>query len=259
MFHISSEWIYPAISTNVFLSDPFGRFEARVAISVDDEGNALGITETCSSCFVWQLKGNQEWMDIDHHNNGDISVTAQQSQSEDGEHVLIVTVTIQSVRRQHSGYCVPADIMQTHLFQPDQQYQLRLLVTTPGDHDYRRDGVFRSDELEINTDVLPSNGDCSVEDIQDVFPLQPFNVLCRDCETSMQHTLEYNALIGDVLMSKYEFVSDSRDLSAIAPVGNLSISVLIRNENTEKGITCMDITPQFRSIQDVLRENDRTC
>ena len=44
------------------LSDPYGRFEALMQIDVDDDDGVSGITETCTSCFIWQYKEKDQWM-----------------------------------------------------------------------------------------------------------------------------------------------------------------------------------------------------
>ena len=106
-------------------------------------------------------------------------------------------LTIQSIRRQNAGYCVDEDVVNSHPFQPGKIYELRLRVTTPTNNEL--DYVFISQSLDVITNALPINGDCIIENMNQLLPLQPFNLLCNNWVNAT--VLEYNALMENVLIN----------------------------------------------------------
>ncbi len=60
--------------------------------------------------------------------------------------------------------------------------------------------------------------------------------------------LEFNTLIDSVSMGKAGYVSDARLLKSIAPSGNVSITVLIKQKIYSKAIECVDINAEFKTV-----------
>eukprot|EP01083_Nonionella_stella_P221627 791616_1 len=228
-------------SVHSFLSDPYGRFEASIEIRIVDQDNALGVTVLCTDCFIWQYRSaSGEWMDIDHSNDDDISVHNKQITQTDAITTYQSTLTIQSIRRLNAGRCVDDTTANTRLFTPGNGYELRLKFVVDTDYFVS----VTSNVLSIETNRLPSGGSCVVENMQRLKPLQEYNVYCDGWDSEV----EYNAMVQDVLMNQASFVSDARQLRSIAPVGNVSIIVLIKPKNESSAITCYPIHAVFKSI-----------
>ena len=74
-----------------------------------------------------------------------------------------------------------------------------------------------------------------------------------DC--SVQSGVEYNALINNVLINN-EFVSDPTLLSGYAPAGDVSITVLARNNSYPAAVGCNTINARFRTFAEILAWRD---
>ena len=247
-FNVTINWLQP-MSSNYFLSDPYGRFEAVVEIMVEDDNNLLGINEFCLDCFTWQyLDRDTEtpiWTDIEYTDNPQISTFIT---SEDD--IIINTLTMQSSRTLNAGYCADeSDI--NRIFEPDSTYLLRLKVNNDGsDYIFSED----SDVTIIRTNTIPTIGYCQVENIGDLKPLDPFNLICDD-NNGTEISLEYNSLIDNVLINR-EFVDNITSLTGPSPSGNASITILIRNRIYPTSITCYDIDAQFRTFEEIFNDPD---
>ena len=234
------------IPSDLFLSDPFGRFEVMIVLNVKDESEALGDILECKACFLWQYRsgGEGEWKAIQHEENNDISVTIARSFEQ-----YTVKLIVQSIRRLNAGNCVDEVLGANHLFQPDMGYELRLKFERATDLFYVAE---TSNALHFSTNGLPSGGLCIIQNVEHLLPLEPYNLFCAYWEN--EENLEYNALIGDVAMSTAGFVGDARELTGIAPVGNVSITVLVKEQNEYNAITCYSIKAHFKSVEEVISD-----
>merc|ERR1711892_1130786 len=59
-------------------------------------------------------------------------------------------------------------------------------------------------------------------------------------------------------MSTAGFVDDARSLTGIAPVGNVSITVLVKEQNEYNAITCYGIEAVFKSVDEVISDLNTT-
>ena len=234
-------------SSTPYLSDPFGRFEATITVIIDDESGVLGDVANCKSCFIWQYKsaGEPHWIQFAHDDNEDISMSIQKTRNEYRSKLIV-----QSIRRLHAGNCVDDDLIEDHPFEEDMEYELRLKFVSGPAAAYYISEV--SNPINITTNGLPSDGSCDVEDIDDILPLEPYNLLCSGWESDGD--LEYNALINGVAMNSDGFVEDSQDLRGKAPSGNVSIVVLVKEENKYNAITCYEIKTFFTPVDDLDEE-----
>ena len=231
-------------SSTPYLSDPFGRFEATITVIIDDEAAVLGDVINCESCFIWQYQtdGESDWTHFDHEENGDISMSIKKSGNE-----YTSKLVVQSIRRFNAGNCVDDVFKAPHPFGEDADYGLRLKFVSPSPSSYYVSET--SNEINIATNVLPSGGTCYVENIDDILPLEPYNLLCSDWESDGD--LEYNALINGVAVNIDGFVEDSQDLSGVAPSGNMTITVLVKEQNEYNAISCFEFVATFRAVDDL--------
>ena len=234
-------------SSTPYLSDPFGRFEATITVIIDDESDVLGEVANCESCFIWQYQtdGNGDWIQFDHEENADISMSIKKSGNEYRSKLIV-----QSIRRLNAGKCVDDELKADHPFGEDADYGLRLKFVSSSSSTYYVSEI--SNEINITTNALPSGGTCYVEDIDDILPLEPYNLLCSDWESDGD--LEYNALIDGVAMNTDGFVDDSQDLSGAAPSGNMTITVLVKEQNEYNAITCYEFVTTFKAVDDLDEE-----
>ena len=234
------------IPSDSYLSDPFGRFEAMIVLNVKDESEALGDILECKACFVWQYRsgGEGEWRAIQHEESNDISVTITRLYGQ-----YTVKLIVQSIRRLNAGNCVDDVAAVNHVFQPEMGYELRLKFERATDLFYVAE---TSNALPFSTNGLPSGGVCIIQNVENLLPLEPYNLFCAFWEN--EQNLEYNALIGDVAMSTAGFVGDARELTGIAPVGNVSITVLVKEQNEYNAITCYGIKATFKSVEEVISD-----
>ena len=231
---------------NDFLSDPFGRFEATITVIIDDESGVLGDIVNCESCFIWQYQSDEEgeWQSFQHQENDDIFVSITKNQME-----YTTKLVVQSIRRLNAGNCVDDELKANHPFQEDTEYRIRLKFVSDSAEYYISE---ISNELNITTNALPSGGICIVQNLENLQPLEPYNLFCADWLN--EENLEYNALIGDVAMSTAGFVDDARELTGVAPSGNVAIVVLVKEQNEYNAITCFDINATFKSMDDVISD-----
>ena len=232
-------------SSASYLSDPFGRFEATNIVLIDDE---FGVLEHIDeSHFIWQYRsdGESEWNSFDVEGNEDISVSITKSGDE-----YTSTLVIQSIRRLNAGNCVDDKLKAHHPFEEGVDYNLRLKFLSIEPHYVLQ----ISDEFNITTNSLPSGGICIVQNIEDLQPLEPYNLFCDFWETENGTDLEYNALINDVAMSTEGFVEDARGLTSIAPSGNVSIVVLVKEQNEDNAITCYQIEATFKTMDQIISD-----
>merc|ERR1719204_1051571 len=110
-----------------------------------------------------------------------------------------------------------------------------------------------SDATRIETNTLPTGGVCVVQNIDELVPLQPYNLFCAGWAD--EDVLEFNALTQNVPLSTAGFVDDARKLTSVAPVGNVSIVVLVKERAQADAITCVEIAASFQSIEQVLQRN----
>ena len=224
-----------------YLSDPFGRLEASITLSLTDESDNIGYgLSECRQCFVWQYQsvGESEWNSFDVEGNGDISMSILKLNSE-----YTSTLVVQSIRRLNAGYCVDDDAILDHPFQEGMHYQIRMKFESDSFTEI-------SGEKNLSTNSLPSGGSCVIQSIENLLPLEPYNLFCDFWETENETDLEYNALIEDVMMSTDGFVDDARNLTGMAPAGNTSITVLVKMQNEYNAITCYEFTAAFKSVDD---------
>ena len=245
------------IASTSYLSDPFGRFEASNVVLIEDENGILGHNVVdCVSCFNWQYRsdGEGQWNIFDVQGNDDISVSITKSGDE-----YTSTLVVQSIRRLNAGNCVDDELKRNHPFEGGTDYEFRMKFEIQNGN-YSVSGI--SNEFNLTTNSLPSGGICIIQNIQNLLPLEPYNLFCDFWETENGTDLEYNALIGDVAMSTAGFVDDARELTGIAPSGNVSITVLVKEQNEYNAITCYEIRETFKSIDEVLSdvpENDTSA
>eukprot|EP01083_Nonionella_stella_P128801 390383_1 len=237
------------LSRYTFLGDPYGRFEAYIAVELYDAESVLGVTALCAECFVWQYRlANGVWTDIAHAHNDDISVYNQRmTRSIAGLTTFQSRLTIQSIRRLNAGRCVDEND-NLRLFTPGNVYELRLQFVV--DREFFVSSI--SNALSIETNTLPSGGFCVIQDFENLEALKPYNLFCDEWDN--EDDLEYNALLKDVLMSKNTFADDARKLQSVAPVGNVSIIVMIKERDVENAITCYPIHAAFKRIADTIHE-----
>ena len=226
-----------------YLSDPFGRFEALVSVIIIDENNVLGhgIAE-CNQCFVWQYQMESEsaWNEFEIEDNEDISMSI--TRSIDAYRSILV---VQSIRRLKSGNCVDDGVAANHPFEEGADYRLRMKFEIQnGNYSVSK----TSKELNLSTNILPSGGVCNISNIDNLMPLEPYNLFCDFSENENGTDLEYNALIGDVMMNTEGFVNDTRKLIGIAPSGHVSITVLVKQVDEYNAISCYHFDAQFKSM-----------
>ena len=227
-----------------YLSDPFGRLESSITVIVTDDSDVLGDLSQCQSCFVWQYKSANKWTNFQIKDNNDISMSVTRSGDE-----YTSKLVVQSIRRLQSGSCVDDAVAKNHPFAEDAEYKLRLKLKSESNN-YQLSQV--SNEYNITTNSLPSGGVCIIQNVEELMPLDPYNLFCNFWNN--QSNLEFNALIDGVSMSTAGFVQDARQLTGIAPSGNVSITVLVKEKNEYNAITCYPIIATFKSIEDVLNE-----
>ena len=232
------------VVSDSYLSDPFGRLESSISVIVTDEGNVLGDLSQCQSCFIWQYRSGNEWINFQIQDNDDISMAVTRSGDE-----YTSKLVIQSIRRSQSGNCVDDTAEENHPFDEDSEYRLRLKVMHQTES-YTVSEI--SNEYNITTNSLPSGGVCIIQNLEDLIPLDPYNLFCDFWNN--QSNLEFNALIDGVSMSTAGSVDDARQLTAIAPSGNISITVLVKEKNEYNAITCYPIIATFKSMDDILNE-----
>ena len=244
-------------SSTPYLTDPFGRFEASTVVLVDDESNMLGDVVDCYDCFVWQYQSEQEseWNSFDIQGNDDLSVAITKS---DDEYTSILVV--QSIRRLNSGNCVDDELAENHIFQENMGYRLRMRFVSNTDYYVAE----ISNEFNITTNRLPSDGVCIIQNVDELLPLEPYNLFCDFWRKEPGTILEYNALIEGVAMSTAGYVDDARQLTGIAPVGNVTITVLVKEQDEYNAITCYEIRETFKSMLEVINtvpdgSNDTTA
>eukprot|EP01083_Nonionella_stella_P117890 351749_1 len=253
------------IVANTFQGDPYGRLEASTEVSVLDWDNHLRISLSCTNCFIWQYQVENEydeWTDIAHTDNDDITVYNKQVSSgnattwsnldnDDYNTVYQSTLIIQSIRRLNAGYCYDEDIANSRIFKPGNVYRLRLKVID----------FIESHFALIRINPLPSGGVCHVigDHTHDIHAhyipdvLEVFRLVCMDWTNHAN--LEYNALLRNTIMSKNGFVDDSSELASVAPAGEVQITVLIKEKEINASIACYTIHATFKSIADTI--NDR--
>ena len=232
-------------SSTPYLTDPFGRFEASTVVLVDDESNVLGDVVDCYDCFVWQYQSEQqtEWNSFDIQGNDDLSVSITKSGDE-----FTSKLVVQSIRRLNSGNCIDEELKENHIFQEKKSYRLRMRFVSSTDYYVSE----FSNEFNITTNRLPSDGVCIIQNVDELLPLQPYNLFCAFWREEPDTTLEYNALIEGVAMSTSGYVDDARELTGIAPVGNVTITVLVKEQDEYNAITCYEIRETFKSMLDVI-------
>ena len=236
--NITIEWSHQILK--YYLPDPYQRFTISVKIRVHDPLEALRINQFCQDCFIWQYKDLQstskEWIDIKFDSNSQISVAITKNYEKD---IITNRLTMQSGRRYNGGRCGdPSD--DDRIFQPQHQYYLRLAVTS-ANNEY----IFSDLEpVNITTNSLPTVTDCKVVSISNLQPTQPYNI---SCNIASQPNLEYNALIQDVRLNQ-NYVNDPTLLSSYAPVGNVTITVLVRDASVPHSIGCSSFIATFPTI-----------
>ena len=235
----------PTASTT-FLTDPYGRFEAACTVSVGDDSLILDDLSECDSCFVWQYKsdGESEWTAFDVEGNDGISMSITKSGNE-----YTSKLVVQSVRRQRAGYCVDDEGAANHPFAEDTVYQIRLKFDSDP-YDYFVAEM--SNSLDITTNALPSGGLCIIQNADRLDPLDRFNFFCVEWDDD--DDLEYNALIGDVVMDTDGFVDDAREIIGFAPSGNVTVTVLVKERGAYNAITCYAINATFKTMSEFVRE-----
>ena len=231
-------------SSTDYLSDPFGRFEVWCTALVEDVEGVLG--DISSTNFVWQYQseGTNEWNNFEIEDNDDISMTITRSGDE-----YTSKLVVQSIRRLNAGHCVDEEAAATHPFEEDAIDRLRLKFVSD-DPSFPTE---LSDEFELNTNSLPSGGVCVIQNADEVHPLDKYNLECGGIDGDSD--LEYNAMIGDVTMSTSGFVDDAKELIGIAPVGDVTITVLVKEKDEYNAITCYQINETFQ-FADELDEGD---
>ena len=176
------------------MSDPYGRFEILIDLTVFDFDFIFGRIEQCQYCFTWQynINNGSQWIDIDHINNNDISLSITRNilpSNSYGIYQYTIKLIIQSIRRDKSGNCINnQDIINT-IFLPNNYYQLRLKFLKINEQ-YRLS--LESDSLTVKTNILPSGGECIIQDLDNLQPLDVYNLFC-DYWLNQEY-LEFNAL-----------------------------------------------------------------
>eukprot|EP01083_Nonionella_stella_P308653 1089990_1 len=229
-------------SGTTFLGDPFGGFTSFIEVQVYDREKVLGVTALCSDCFVWQYRvSGGVWTDINHANNADISVyNTKVAGDEAGMTTYKSKLTVQSIRRLKAGRCVQQD--DTRIFTPGKEYELRLKFLVNTEEYFVSE---TSDVLQIETNGLPSGGFCIIQNLENLAPLMEYNLYCEGWNNA--DNLEFNALLGDAPMSQ-TYVDDARLLKSIAPTGEVSITVLVKEKGVNNAITCYAIDAIFKSL-----------
>ena len=204
---------------------------------LDEDGILSDDLSDCESCFLWQYTsdGENEWTTFDYDDSDDISVSITESGDE-----YSATLVMQSIRRSNAGNCVDDDDATDHPFEEGTDYRVRLKFVSDSD-DYYVSEI--SNETNFSTNTLPSGGECSIQNIDDLAALETFNLLCNGWGNAMNVT--YNALLDDVMMNTDGFVENAPDITGIAPVGNVTITVLVKELNAYNAITCYDINDSF--------------
>ena len=230
------------IGSTSYLSDPFGRFEAFIIIFVDDPTGILGdnLDTECTSCFVWQYQsiGESDWKSFEM---GDDDISVSIKEITDGEYRC--KLVVQSIRRLNAGNCVDDEAVIYHPFREGTTYRVRLKFTSEMMSYFVSE---MSNEFIVSTNTLPFGGECIVQNMDDLMPLDSHNLYCDGWIA--EEELEYNALIGDSVMSTSGFVDDPRKLKARAPSGNETIMVLVKEMDQYNAITCYAIYAEFRGV-----------
>ena len=207
---------------------------------IDEQGILGNDLSDCESCFLWQYasKGDNEWTTFEYDDSDDISMSMIRSQN-----VYKSKLVVQSTRRMHSGHCVHDDDASNHPFEEGTDYRLRLKFVSDSE-DYYLSEI--SGESNFSTNTLPNGGECSVQNIDSLAPLETFNLLCDEWEN--EQNITYNALLQNVMMNTDGFVENASDITGIAPAGNVTITVLVRELNAYNAITCYEIDASFPTI-----------
>ena len=169
-----------------------GRFEATITVIVVDEDDILGDDlSDCDSCFLWQYTsdGETEWTTFDYDDSDDISVSITES----GDEYSTILV-VQSIRRSNAGNCVDDDDASDHPFEGGTDYRVRLKFVSDSD-DYYVSEI--SNETNFSTNTLPSGGECSIQNIDDLSALDYFNLWCDGWDNAINMT--YNGMMPVVL------------------------------------------------------------
>ena len=148
-----------------YLSDPFGRLEASITLSLTDESDHMAYElSECRQCFVWQYQsdGESEWYSFDVEGNGDISMSILKS---NGEYTS--TLVVQSIRRLNAGNCLDDDAASNHPFQEDMNYRIRMKFESDS-------FAAISGERKLTTNSLPSVGICVIQNIENLLPLKQY-------------------------------------------------------------------------------------
>eukprot|EP01084_Bolivina_argentea_P000675 1248_1 len=261
LFDPSATFDGAPVSVNTFMFDPYGRFEVSIEITMEDKENVFGEIVLCKSCFIWQYKeGVNTFVNIDDENDDDISMSIIKINNYHGHgNKYLIKLTIQSIRRLSAGNCVDYNdyIYNNRILKPGNTYEIRLkFIAINNEYNYTL--TLLSDSLSVITNTLPtSNGtNCIIQNIYNLFPLEDYNLFCTNWEN--QQDLEFNALIDNVIINKDGFVDDVSEIIGKAPVGNVSITVLVKQKLYPKCIECITINAGFKTISQIINMNGTT-
>ena len=239
-------------STSI-MSDPYGRLQASIEVEIYDKLDLLGniAIEHCAQCFIWeyQMGNNSNWISFTAIPNDDISVYNVKVNESNTRTEYRSTLPMQSSRRLEAGDCVDTEYAaENRPILPNNSYAVRLRFEALVNGANSSDLTVISETFAFQTNVLPSavGVECMVQDIASVLPMKPYYLNCSGL--SDDNNLEYNALIENVIISE-EFVSNPTDLSSVAPIGTLSMIMLLREKPFVNAITCLSINATFNTME----------
>eukprot|EP01084_Bolivina_argentea_P150737 263216_1 len=214
--------------------DPFGRVEISVNVQLSSN-TTINVSDIN---FIWDIQEEEKWL----HIVGTFINNEQQAKNQ-----YKATVIVNSIRTLKSGYCYDNDIASSHIFQPGNNYKLRLKTSI---QNMSIGNISDPFIFTISTKTLPSHGNCLINNSENLTALDPFYLDCTGWNDVNSSLITYNALIGSTLISSDGFVIDSSELTGIIPVGLSLITVLIKNE--DNGVTCFDINNEFKVSDNVI-------
>eukprot|EP01083_Nonionella_stella_P064723 168974_1 len=227
------EWIYPNDNAYI-INDAFSRIQFNAQMNMKD-----GIDRDCDDCFMWKIidyDGDQQWIAVNDLYKEQV-VFYNELISDD---TLSVSLIVKSIRTKHVGYCY--DVDHHHIFETGHSYGVRVEV---------KESLCLHPPINVTMNNLPSDGFCSIMNMNAIGPLDTFHVHCSGWSDIEDANLTYNVLIADVPLST-PFVQNVEHLSMIMGSGDIFITALIKDSNN--AVSCYEI---IESIE--LPSSDLNC